>query len=66
MAHLRGRNSLAALRVTLRRLPGVTAYIHDMSHDRPGVAAVAINDRDKAWHDIFHVDIAHRRARADR
>ncbi len=41
----------------LTPLAGVTAYIHDMSHDRPGVAAVAINDRDKAWHDIFAVDI---------
>jgi dipeptidyl aminopeptidase/acylaminoacyl peptidase len=41
----------------LTPLPGVSAYVHDLSLDEPGVAAVAINDRDKAWHDIYRVDI---------
>ena len=41
----------------LTPLAGVTAHIHDLSLDQPGVAAVAINDRDKAWHDIYRVDI---------
>ena len=41
----------------LTPLPGVTAYIHDLVIDQPWTAAVAINDRDKAWHDIFRIDI---------
>ena len=41
----------------LTPLAGVTAYIHDLVLDQPGVAAIAINDRDKAWHDIYRVDI---------
>jgi dipeptidyl aminopeptidase/acylaminoacyl peptidase len=42
----------------LTPLPGVTAYVHALSPDQPGSAAIAINDRDKAWHDLFRVDIA--------
>jgi dipeptidyl aminopeptidase/acylaminoacyl peptidase len=41
----------------LTLMPGVTAYIHDLSPDQPGVAAIAINHRDKAWHDVYGVDI---------
>lgn len=41
----------------LTPLAGVSAYIHDLVLDQPGVAAIAINDRDKAWHDIYRVDI---------
>jgi dipeptidyl aminopeptidase/acylaminoacyl peptidase len=41
----------------LTPLAGVTAYIHGLSLDQPGVAAIAINDRDKAWHDIYRIDI---------
>lgn len=41
----------------LTPLPGITAYILDLSVEQPGVAAIAINDRDKAWHDIYRVDI---------
>ncbi len=41
----------------LTPLAGVTAYIHDLVLDQPGVAAIAINDRDKAWHDVYRIDI---------
>ena len=41
----------------LTPLPGVTAHFHDLVLDEPGVAAIAINDRDKAWHDVFRIDI---------
>jgi dipeptidyl aminopeptidase/acylaminoacyl peptidase len=41
----------------LTPLPGVTAHIHDLVIDQPWTVAVAINDRDKAWHDIFRIDI---------
>lgn len=41
----------------LTPLAGVTAYIHDLVLDRPGIAAIAINDRDKAWHDVYRIDI---------
>ena len=42
----------------LTPLPGVNAHIDQLSLDTPGIAAVAINDRDKAWHDIYRVDLA--------
>jgi dipeptidyl aminopeptidase/acylaminoacyl peptidase len=41
----------------LTPLAGVSAHIHDLVLDHPGVAAVAINDRDKAWHDVYRIDI---------
>lgn len=41
----------------LTPLKGVSAHFHDLVLDEPGVAAIAINDRDKAWHDIFRIDI---------
>jgi acetyl esterase/lipase len=42
----------------LTPLPGVNAHIDQLSLDTPGIAAVAINDRDKAWHDLYRVDLA--------
>ncbi len=42
----------------LTPLAGVSAYVHSLSLDEPGIAAVAVNDRDKAWHDIFRIEIA--------
>jgi acetyl esterase/lipase len=42
----------------LTPLPGVNAHIDQLSLDMPGIAAVAINDRDKAWHDLYRVDLA--------
>lgn len=41
----------------LTPLAGVTAHIHDLVLDHPGAAAIAINDRDKAWHDVYRIDI---------
>ncbi len=41
----------------LTPLAGVTCYIHDLVLDQPGIAAIAINDRDKAWHDLYRIDI---------
>jgi dienelactone hydrolase len=41
----------------LTPLIGVSAHIHDLVLDHPGVAAIAINDRDKAWHDVYRIDI---------
>jgi dipeptidyl aminopeptidase/acylaminoacyl peptidase len=41
----------------LTPIAGVQARIHDMSLDEPNVAAVEINDRDKAWHDLYRIDI---------
>jgi acetyl esterase/lipase len=42
----------------LTPLPGVNAHIDQLSLDTPAIAAVAINDRDKAWHDLYRVDLA--------
>jgi dipeptidyl aminopeptidase/acylaminoacyl peptidase len=41
----------------LTPFPGVTAFIHDLVVDQPWTAAISINDRDKAWHDLYRVDI---------
>src|SRR5215470_14988558 len=42
----------------LTPLAGVNARIQGLGLDEPNVIAVAINDRDKAWHDIYRLDIA--------
>jgi acetyl esterase/lipase len=42
----------------LTPLPGVQARVQGVSLDQPGVLALAINDRDKSWHDIYRVEIA--------
>jgi len=41
----------------LTPLPGVNARIQELSLDEPNVIAVALNDRDKAWHDVYRIDI---------
>ena len=41
----------------LTPIAGVQARIHDLSLDEPNVVAIEINDRDKAWHDLYRVDI---------
>ena len=41
----------------LTPLPGVNARIEQLSLDHPQALAVAINDRDKAWHDLYRIDI---------
>ena len=42
----------------LTPLPGVNARIQGLSLDEPNVMAVALNDRDKSWHDVYRIDIA--------
>ena len=42
----------------LTPLPGVNARIQELSLDEPNVMAVGLNDRDKAWHDVYRIDIA--------
>ena len=41
----------------LTPLSGVSARIQQMSLDAPNAVAIALNDRDKAWHDIYRVDL---------
>jgi hypothetical protein len=41
----------------LTPLPGVNARIQELSLDEPHVMAVGLNDRDKAWHDVYRIDI---------
>ncbi len=41
----------------LTPFPGVNAQIDKVSLDEPGIVAVAINNRDKAWHDYYRVDV---------
>ena len=42
----------------LTPLPGVQARIQGLSLDHPGLVVLAINDRDKSWHDVYRVDLA--------
>src|SRR5581483_5170957 len=42
----------------LTPFPGVNARIQALSLDEPAILAVALNNRDKAWHDVYRVDIA--------
>jgi dienelactone hydrolase len=41
----------------LTPLAGVSAHINQVGIDQPNFVALAINDRDKSWHDIYRVDI---------
>ncbi len=42
----------------LTPLPGVQAQVVGLSHERPGVVLVGINDRNPEWHDVYEIDIA--------
>src|SRR3954469_19220344 len=41
----------------LTPLPGVNARLQGLGLDEPNVVAVGLNDRDKAWHDVYRLDI---------
>ena len=42
----------------LTPLPGVQAQVVGLSHERPGVVLVGINDRIPEWHDVYEIDVA--------
>lgn len=42
----------------LTNLPDVRAYIYMVSKKDPNIMFVGLNDRDKAWHDMYRLDIA--------
>ena len=42
----------------LTPLPGVQAQVIGLSHERPGVVLVGLNDRKPEWHDAYEIDIA--------
>jgi dipeptidyl aminopeptidase/acylaminoacyl peptidase len=44
--------------VDLTPYKGVQAQIVGVSHKRPGVALIALNDRVPEWHDLYEIDIA--------
>lgn len=41
----------------LTPLAGVQAQLHGLSLDHPNMMAVGLNERDKAWHDVYRIDI---------
>jgi len=41
----------------LTPMTGVKANILGMRPERPGLVAVGLNDRDRAWHDVWHIDL---------
>ena len=44
--------------IDLTPLEGVQAQIVGLSHERPGAALIALNDRKPEWHDLYEIDIA--------
>jgi dipeptidyl aminopeptidase/acylaminoacyl peptidase len=42
----------------LTPLPGVQAQVVGISHERPGVVLVGLNDRKQEWHDLHEIEIA--------
>ena len=44
--------------INLTPLDKVRAEIVGLSPERPGVALVALNDRDPEWHDLYEIDIS--------
>jgi dipeptidyl aminopeptidase/acylaminoacyl peptidase len=42
----------------LTPLAGVQAQVIGVSHERPGVVLVGLNDRKPEWHDVYEIDIA--------
>jgi len=42
----------------LTPMADIQARLQGLSLDHPGQAVIALNDRDKAWHDLYRVDIA--------
>ncbi len=44
--------------LNLTPLDNVRADIVGLSHERPGIALVALNDRLPEWHDLYEIDIA--------
>ena len=42
----------------LTGLKGVRIYIYDLPKADPAIAYVGLNDRDKAWHDLYKLDLA--------
>jgi dipeptidyl aminopeptidase/acylaminoacyl peptidase len=43
--------------LNLTPFAGVNARIEQLSLDHPNLIAIAINDRHKAWHDLYRIDI---------
>ena len=56
--HIYSVDPASAATRDLTPLPGVQARLMGASLDRPGQIAVSLNDRDKAWHDVYVVDVA--------
>ncbi len=44
--------------INLTPLDNVRAEIVGLSHERPGTALIALNDRKPEWHDLYEIDVA--------
>ena len=44
--------------INLTPLDNVRAEIVGLSHERPGIALIALNDRKPEWHDLYEIDIS--------
>lgn len=42
----------------LTKLQGVRVYIYDVARTDPNIVFIGLNDRDKAWHDLYKLNIA--------
>ncbi|WP_210463098.1 S9 family peptidase [Rufibacter roseolus] len=41
----------------LTNVPNARVMIHHMSRSEPNIVYIGLNDRDKAWHDLYRLDI---------
>ncbi|HLN54131.1 MAG TPA: alpha/beta fold hydrolase [Lentimicrobium sp.] len=41
----------------LTKLQGVRVYIYDVARTNPNIVFIGLNDRDKAWHDLYKLNI---------
>ncbi len=44
--------------INLTPFDKVRAEIVGLSHERPGVALIALNDREPEWHDLYEIDVS--------
>ncbi|MGH8308510.1 MAG: S9 family peptidase [Steroidobacteraceae bacterium] len=53
-----GVDAQSGKQTDLTPLAGVQAQVVGISHERPGVVLVGLNDRKPEWHDLYEIDIA--------
>jgi dipeptidyl aminopeptidase/acylaminoacyl peptidase len=55
---LYGVDAASGKQTDLTPIAGVQAQVVGISHERPGVVLVGLNDRKPEWHDLYEIEIA--------